>query len=53
MVADDLIVEKHGEENLDMHLLMLAHLVKKLSIIRYQVNSLWLNSESASYFLQF
>ena len=30
MVADDMVVKAHGEENLDMHLLMLAHLVKKL-----------------------
>lgn len=30
MVADDMVVKTHGEENLDMHLLMLAHLVKKL-----------------------
>ena len=29
MVADDLIVKNHGEKDLDMHLLMLAHLVGK------------------------
>ena len=31
MVADDLVVKKRGEENLDKHLLMLAHLVRKSS----------------------
>ena len=29
MVADDLLVKNHGEKDLDMHLLMLGHLVKK------------------------
>ena len=29
MVADDLLVKNHGEKDLDMHLLMLAHLVGK------------------------
>ena len=27
MVADDLVVKKHGEENLSMKLMILAHLV--------------------------
>ncbi|KAL9963798.1 hypothetical protein ACROYT_G027341 [Oculina patagonica] len=30
MVADDLVVKKHGEKDLDMHLLMLAHLVDRM-----------------------
>ena len=29
MVADDLMVKKRDEENLDKHLLVLAHLVRK------------------------
>lgn len=30
MVADDLLVKNHGEKDLDMHLLMLAHLVNNM-----------------------
>ena len=30
MVADDLVVKRHGDKNLDMYLLMLAHLVSKV-----------------------
>lgn len=29
MVADDLVVKRHGEEYLDTYLMMLAHLVSE------------------------
>lgn len=32
MVADDLLVKRQGEQNLDMYLLMLAHLVSKVRL---------------------
>lgn len=31
MVADDLVVKRRGEENLNMYLLMLAHLVRHMN----------------------
>ena len=46
MVADDMVVKTHGEENLRMYLLMLAHLVKKLHDWNYQL----LHHASASTF---
>ena len=30
MVADDLVVKRRGDENLEMYLLLLAHLVRKV-----------------------
>lgn len=36
MVADDLVVKAHGEENLKMYLLILAHVVKKLHDWNYR-----------------
>ena len=37
MVADDLVVKTHGDENLEMYLLILAHVVKKLYDWNYQL----------------
>lgn len=39
MVADDLVVKRHGDKNLDMYLLMLAHLVSKVDPIGKMFNS--------------
>ena len=44
IVADDLVVKNRGEENLERHLLMLIHLVKKpYSFVVLQCISLVLN----------
>lgn len=44
IVADDLVVKNRGEENLERHLLMLIHLVKKsYSFVVLQCISLELN----------
>lgn len=44
IVADDLVVKNRGEENLERHLLMLIHLVKKPhSFVDLQCISLVLN----------
>ena len=44
IVADDLVVKNRGEENLERHLLMLIHLVKKpYSVVVLRCISLVLN----------